>query len=154
MARPTIPDPEKRMNVGLRMHPVTLQHLDELVEFFQGLRQANPMLPFGFPESRTDVVEFLLREGVRDFITHVLAWYRIGTHRELPNDSSRMVDSSYWNMMFSSVRLERTLVPDSWLAVEWPLVTKGKFKLATSEPPVQPPTAASPTKRSRKPRNP
>lgn len=153
MARPSIPDPEKRLNVGLRLHPGTLQRLDEVVAFFQGLRQLNPMLPFGCPESRTDVIELLLREGVRDVMDHALAWNRIGTSREKPEDLALLGQSAFWNTLISEARLGPGVVPESWLEREWPPVS-GKVGLPSSEKPSRSKPQGTPTKAARKLRKP
>lgn len=152
MARPSIPDPEKRVNVGLRLHPGTLQRLDEIVALFQGLRRLNPMLPFGYPESRTDVVEFLLREGVREVIDHVLAWKRIGTQREKPEDLTLLGQSAFWNTLISEARLQLEVVPDSWLEREWPPVSSNAE--ASSAKASSPMPKTPPSKSCRKPRKP
>lgn len=134
MARPPIPDPEKRLNVGLRLHPGTLQRLDEIVTFFQGLRRLNPMLPFGYPESRTDVIEFLLREGIREVMDHALAWNRIGTARQKPGDLDLMGQSAFWNTLVAEVRLHQDVVPESWRDLEWPPIPKRAAESASTKP--------------------
>lgn len=151
MARPPIPDPEKRLNVGLRLHPGTLQRLDEIVAFFQGLRQLNPMLPFGYPESRTDVVEFLLREGIREVMDHALAWSRIGTAQQKPGDLDLMGQSAFWNTLVTEVRLQGDVVPESWRDLEWPPSPKRAAVSASTKP--APRSRANPTK-SKGPRKP
>jgi len=126
MARPSIPDKEKRQIVGLRLHPTTLQQLDEIVEFFKALRHTNPMLPFGYPQSRTEVIEFLLREGIRDVVDHVLAWNRVGTTRETRADLDRLGQSHFWNTLLTSVRLEEETVPGAWRDQEWSTRVSGQ----------------------------
>lgn len=153
MARPSIPDPEKRVNVGLRLHPGTLQRLEEIVAFFQGLRRLNPMLPFGYPESRTDVVEFLLREGVRDVMEHALAWNRIGTPREKTEDLTLLGQSAFWNTLISEARLQTGVVPESWLEREWPPAS-GKTGRPSSEKTSRSRTQGAPTKAAQKPPKP
>lgn len=149
MPRPSIPDLEKRQNVGLRLHPGTLQRLDEIVAFFQGLRQLNPMLPFGYPESRTDVIEFLLREGIREVMDHALAWNRIGTTRQKPGDLDLMGQSAFWNTLVTEVRLHRDVVPESWRDLEWPPSPKRASERSSTKP--APRTRTNPT-RSKGPR--
>lgn len=151
MARPSIPDPEKRVNVGLRLHPGTLQRLDEIVAFFQGLRRLNPMLPFGYPESRTDVVEFLLREGIREVMDHALAWNRIGTPRQKPGDLDLMGKSAFWNTLVTEVRLDEAAVPESWLDQEWPAQRPEKSEAPAARVPSRTPKT-TPSKGGRKPR--
>lgn len=151
MPRPSIPDPEKRLNVGLRLHPGTLQRLDEIVAFFQGLRRLNPMLPFGYPESRTDVIEFLLREGIREVMDHALAWNRIGTARQKPGDMDLMGQSAFWNTLVTEVRLHQDAIPESWRDLEWPPIPKRGSEPASTKP--APRTRANPA-RSKGPRKP
>lgn len=151
MARPPIPDSQKRLNVGLRLHPVLLEQLDEVVAFFQELHQAKPLLSLNYPESRTDVIEFFLREGVRDVIQHVLAWDRIQSPREQPGDLATMSTSLFWNTLLTEVRGGRPTTPASWRELEWPPRAKRVKKPASSKIPgpagITSPPARKPRKR-------
>lgn len=101
---PPVPDHEKRQNVGLRLHPITIERLDEIAAFFKKLREFNPLLPFRYPESRTEVIEWMLREGTLDVLRRVQVWSRLGTSEMKPNDMDFMASSHFWNMLLTEVR--------------------------------------------------
>ena len=120
MTRRPVPDHEKRQNVGIRLHPSTIQRLDEIATFFQKLREANPLLPFMYPETRTEVIEWMLRGEVLDVIQRAMTWNRLGTPDERKGDMAFLTEDPFWNILVTEVRHYKEAMPESWLNPELP----------------------------------
>ena len=120
MTRRPVPAHEKRQNVGLRLHPTTIQRLDEIATYFKNIRAANPLLPFNYPESRTEVMEWMLREGALDVIQRALIWNRLETPDQRQGDFERLTNVHFWSMLVTEVRNSGDAIPESWLPLEWP----------------------------------